>query len=45
LGVDLTKFVMEGEEYIGMTPMERFLHEGGSSLQRRGNRTVPKALL
>lgn len=34
-GVDLTKFIMEEKQYAGMTPMERFLRDGGSSLQRK----------
>ena len=44
-GVDLTKFVMKEKQYAGMTPMERFLRDGGNSLQRKMNRSVPKALL
>jgi hypothetical protein len=44
-GYDLTKHVMKEKQYAGMAPMERFLYEGGSSLQRRATRMVPKGLL
>lgn len=44
-GYDLTKHVMKEKQYAGMVPMERFLYEGGSSLQRRATRMVPKGLL
>jgi hypothetical protein len=44
-GVDLTKFVTEDKQYAGMAPMERFLRDGGSSLQRKVTRPVLKALL
>jgi hypothetical protein len=43
--VDLTKFVTEDKQYAGMAPMERFLRDGGSSLQRKVTRPVLKALL
>ena len=44
-GVDLTKFVTEDKQYAGMAPMERFLRDEGSSLQRKVNRPGLKALL
>jgi hypothetical protein len=44
-GYDLTKHVMKEKQYAAMAPMERFLHEGGSSLQRRATRMVPKGSL
>lgn len=44
-GYDLTKHVMKEKQYAGMAPMERFLYDGGSSLQRRAARMVPKGLL
>ncbi|ERF72651.1 hypothetical protein EPUS_05705 [Endocarpon pusillum Z07020] len=44
-GVDLTNCVMEEKQYANMTPMERFLRDGGGSLQRKMNKSVPKALL
>lgn len=44
-GVDLTKFIMQEKQYANMTPMERFLRDGGGSLQRKMNKSVPKALL
>jgi hypothetical protein len=36
---------MKEKQYAGMAPMERFLHEGGSSFQRRATKIVPKGLL
>lgn len=44
-GVDLTKVIMQEKQYANMTPMERFLRDGGGSLQRRMNKPVPKGLL
>ncbi|KAF7504690.1 hypothetical protein GJ744_001971 [Endocarpon pusillum] len=44
-GVDLTKFVMNEKQYANMTPMERFLRDEGGSLQRKMNKSAPKALL
>ena len=44
-GYDLTEYVMKEKRYAGMEPMERFLYEEGSSLERKSNRKVPKGLL
>jgi hypothetical protein len=44
-GYDLTEHVMKEKRYAGMEPMERFLCEEGSSLERQSNRKVPKGLL
>jgi hypothetical protein len=39
------KYTKKEKQYSGMAPMERFLYEGGSSLERVSTRMVPKGLL
>ena len=44
-GYNLSKYVKKEEQYVGLTPMERFLHQGGSSLERNLARKVPKGFM
>jgi hypothetical protein len=43
-GYNLSKYLKE-EKYVGLTPMERFLQQKGSSLERNLARKVPKGFM
>jgi hypothetical protein len=44
-GYDLSKYFKKENQYVGLTPMERFLHQGGSSLECKLVRKVPKGFM
>jgi hypothetical protein len=44
-GYDLSKYLKKEEQYVGLMPMERFLQQGGSSLERNSARKVPKGFM
>lgn len=44
-GYDLSKYLKKEEQYVGLTPMKRFLQQGGSNLERNLARKVPKGFM